>query len=139
MKKLLITKTSDALGMFNDQPILDLVAGLPDGNYEIIVQKQVRTCTQNRAMHKYFELVAEALNAGGYTKIAVLAFLKKTMPWSKESVKDDIWRNIMIAVGLGDKTSKLKSNEITKVYEYANQFITERLKMESIPFPKKEE
>ena len=139
MKKLLITKTSDALGMFNDQPILDLVAGLPDGNYEIIVQKQVRTCTQNRAMHKYFELVADALNAGGYTKIGVLAFLKKTMPWSKESVKDDIWRNIMIAVGFGDKTRNLKSNEITKVYEYTNQFLTERLEMESIPFPRKEE
>jgi hypothetical protein len=90
-------------------------------------------------MHKYFELVADALNAGGYTKIAVLAFLKKTMPWSKESVKDDIWRNIMIAVGFGDKTRNLKSNEITKVYEYANQFLTERLEMESIPFPRKEE
>ena len=52
------------------QFILSEIDELPvDGSYKVVIKKIVnqRTLTQNSAIHKYFDLLAKSLNAGGYS------------------------------------------------------------------------
>ena len=86
-------------------------------------------------MHLYFTQVAEELEAAGFDKLAVLQLMKENMPWSPDSVKEDIWKNFMRFKGFGEKTSKMNSDQVTVIYELTNLFLTTRLGMESILFP----
>ena len=52
-----------------------------------------RTLQQNKAMHKYFELLAEALNDAGLDMKTVLKPAIE-IPWTKESVKNHLWRPV---------------------------------------------
>jgi len=64
--------------------------------------REQRTLTQNRALHKYCELLAEALNDAGYEMKAVLAVKVVDVPWSKELVKEALWKPIQAAMDKGE-------------------------------------
>jgi hypothetical protein len=92
-----------------------------------------RTIQQNRALHLYFQLLAERLNEAGLDMRVVL---KPTVeiPWTKESVKDHLWRPVQEIYLRKDSTTELTTEEINKVYEVLNRFLGEKLGI-SEPFP----
>src|SRR3990167_950403 len=57
-----------------------------------------RTLTQNNALHKYFELVAEALNDAGLTIEKVVKNFTLEHEWSGSSVKEILWRTAQKAI-----------------------------------------
>lgn len=105
-----------------------------------------RTSRQNRAAHKYFELLAQALNEAGFTQDVVLthkliqaleklielwgsdihasqlqATLEKYRPrvglsWTKESIKE-LWRKMQIPMTGKQSTTELTSGEVGRVYQ----------------------
>jgi len=115
---------------------LEYLDFIGDGLWEIEIRKPQRTDKQNNSIHKYCELVANELNEAGITKQDAIPLIKVSGIWSMQSVKEDIWKAFQWYLGLGDKTSKLKTNEVTQVYELTNQFLGEKLKTH-IPFPDK--
>jgi|GEM_PF-1348722 len=130
-----------------------------------------RTAQQNKALHRYFELLAEALNEAGYTMQFVMShrrikIIVKVMdwlarvcadckekideakemmtdpidgeaPWTKEMVKENLWRTYQREMLKKESTTALKRNEIDVVYDGLNRFLGERYGI-SVSFPSRE-
>jgi hypothetical protein len=84
-----------------------------------------RTIQQNRALHLYFQLIADRLNDAGLDMRVVLK-PEVEIPWSKESVKEYLWRPIQ-KISLRKKSTKeLSTSDIDKVYMTLNRFLAEK-------------
>jgi hypothetical protein len=93
-----------------------------------------RTEAQNRALHLYCEQVADALNSGGLTIEQVLKNFTMELEWSKESVKEILWRTAQKRLlGKTSTTELSKQEDVSKVYEATNRFLA-KLGIH-IPFP----
>ena len=96
-------------------------------------KEEQRTKAQNRALHKFFELLADELNDAGYD-------MKKTLkpeidiPWSKDTIKEYLWRPIQEAQLRKCSTTQLNTKEIDIVYNTLNRHIGERFGIH-VPFP----
>lgn len=96
-----------------------------------------RTGQQNKAMHKYFELLAKNLNDAGYTVQLVLKE-KVDLDWTKDMVKELLWRPSQKAILRKRSTTELnKQEEITRVYDHLNRHISEKFGIH-VPFPSHE-
>lgn len=117
----------------DDKTKLDKMA---DGAAYVVDIKNfdIRTVLQNRALHKYFSLLADALNAGGYT---VATTIKASVIWTPLSVKELIWKPLQEVILNKKSTTELQKEEIDKVYDTVNLLTAERFKI-SILFPSKE-
>lgn len=96
-----------------------------------------RTLTQNAAMHKYFELLANALNDAGYTVAKVLT-KPIEMSWTPSLVKDLLWRRIQDAVVNKLSTKQLERVECSIVYDELNKIMIENYGV-TVAWPSQEE
>ena len=84
-----------------------------------------RTKQQNNALHLYCRNLAEALNDAGFD-------MKKTIkqevdiPWSKDAVREHLWRPIMTAVTDKTSTTKLTRSEVTEIYDVINRHMAQK-------------
>lgn len=111
----------------------------PDKNRAYPVEEKtenVRTTLQNASMWKYFTLVAQSLNDSGLSMQKVMQHIKKMeVDWTKDSVHDVIWVNFQDALGLGKSTTKLKTDEVSKVYKNVNFWLNGTVGIDNIEFP----
>lgn len=95
-----------------------------------------RTLQQNKSIHLFCEQVAESLNLAGYSIQEVLKNYTMDVEWTKDSVKELLWKTAQKRMFNKTSTRLLdKSKEIDAIYEVINRFLGEKLKIESIPFP----
>ena len=94
---------------------------------------KTRTLTQNSSIHKYCALLAEAFNDAGLDMQKVLAE-GTSIPWSESKVKEDIWRVVQVAALGKESTTKLETNEVSKVYDIVNRHISQTFGI-FVPFP----
>ena len=96
-----------------------------------------RTTAQNRALHKLFELWANALNDSGRD---VMTTLKHDIevPWNKTLIKELMWRPVMQAMTEKFSTTELDRMEIDQIYEVLNKHFGEKLGI-YVPFPSDDE
>ena len=80
-------------------------------------ERAKRTLLQNRSIHKYAAMVCEALNASGWTKKKYYEVKEVDIEWTPESVLEDIWRGIQEAMFNHRSTSKLETDQVSKVYD----------------------
>jgi hypothetical protein len=85
-----------------------------------------RTDQQNRAMHKFFELVAAELNDAGLSIEEVLQNFTMELDWNKDTVKEIIWKTAQRRL-LGKESTRTlnKQDDITRVYEAVNRFLAQ--------------
>lgn len=94
---------------------------------------KTRTPQQNRALHLYFTLLAEALNDAGFD-------MKKTIrkdidiSWTPISIKEYLWKPIQEALFKQKSTTRLKTKDIDKIYDILNKTIGERTGV-TVQFP----
>tara|TARA_R110000772_G_C13310282_1_gene440308 strand:+ start:37822 stop:38241 length:420 start_codon:yes stop_codon:yes gene_type:complete len=89
------------------------------------VYGNARTGQQNKAVHVFFDLVAEALNERGIT---FTEFFRDgfEVKWSSAIVKQEIWRPVQKAViGFETSTSKCKTTDYPNIYEPINKKLSE--------------
>lgn len=102
-----------------------------------MTDKDQRTITQNRAMHKYFEMLADALNSAGLD-------MRKTLkpeieiPWNKEMVKEHLWRPIQDAMYSKESTTELDTKEPSEVYAVLDRHLGEKFGIH-VEWPSNEE
>lgn len=103
------------------------------------MQKQTkqRTTQQNRALHLYFTLLAEALNDAGLDQRKTLK-PSVEIPWDAKAIKEQIWRPIQKAQLKKESTTELTTAEITKVWETINRHLSEKFGVTEM-FPSIEE
>jgi len=89
-----------------------------------VINKKQRTGLQNRALHKYFELMADDLSDAGYSVQEVC-----TLPiqWTKENFKENIWKPVQKAMFPDiTSTTQLNTVQLNQVYEQINMIIGEK-------------
>lgn len=99
-------------------------------------QKEIgnqRTDTQNRALHLYFRLLAEALNDAGYDMRETIR-QEIDIPWTPTTVKEHLWRPVMKKYLREQSTTRMTTKDIDKIYDIVNRFIGERTGV-FVPFP----
>lgn len=75
-----------------------------------------RTLQQNRAIHKFFELLADDLNSAGLDMKRTLK-PQADIPWTPITVKEYLWKPIQDAMLHKESTTELTTKEISQVYE----------------------
>jgi hypothetical protein len=79
---------------------------------------QQRTDTQNASLHLWCELVAIELNNAGLEMVVSLPTGKQwTIPWSKHTVKENIWKPVQEAIIGKQSTTEAQRPEYNQVYE----------------------
>ena len=87
-----------------------------------------------KGLRIYFGLVADALNDAGRDMRVVLPSSEEVW-WTKDTVKDFLWRPVQ-KLQLGKKsTTTLLTKDIDKVYEVVNRHLGKHI--ETVMFPKK--
>ena len=106
---------------------------MQDGACYVVEIKNLdmRTLQQNKALHKYFSLVAEALND---RQLTVKTIIKADIEWNPISVKSLLWKPIQEAVLQKKSTTELKRKEIEDVYDTINRALGEKFGIH-VPFP----
>jgi hypothetical protein len=79
---------------------------------------QQRTAEQNSALHLWCERVAITLNDAGLEMVVSLPTGKQwTIPWSKHTVKENIWRPVQEALTGKISTTEPKRIEYSEIHE----------------------
>lgn len=95
-----------------------------------------RTWLQNRAMHLYLKMLADALNDAGVDMKSVLNHMKGgfSVMCTMERLKENVWKPMQEAMFQVKSTTKLDTDQVCKVYENVNIFTAREFGV-SIPFP----
>ena len=84
-----------------------------------------RTLKQNNALHLWFEFLAAALNDAGLDMRTVLK-PGVSIPWTPDTVKEQLWRPIQIAMLQKKSTTELETPEVSKVEEVLVRHLVEK-------------
>jgi hypothetical protein len=102
-----------------------------------------RTIQQNKALHKFFELVSKELIQAGITDMRVVLKPEIEIPVSPYMVKEFMWKPIQkIYTGKNSTTKLDRYSEINQIYDIFNKHLGEKfgqMGVEFIPFPSLEE
>lgn len=98
-------------------------------------EEEKRTKQQNRALHLNFELIAEALNDAGYDVSTVLEKKPMPVPWSKELVKEQLWKPAQEAYLGKESTTDLNTDEVDDVDKIVKRFLAEEFGLQAGGFP----
>lgn len=96
-----------------------------------------RTCQQNKAIHKYLTMLADALNDAG---LDIQHTLSKPLdlPWNEHTAKELIWRQVQRAATGKESTTELDSREVDEVYRVIDRHMAQTHGI-SVPFPSDED
>ena len=97
-----------------------------------------RTSVQNAALHKGFQLLAESLNDAGLDMKKVFEVKTVSIPWTKESVKEVLFRPIMSAMTEKGSTTELNTVEVSDVWLVLMRHLGENFGI-NLEFPSEEE
>lgn len=92
-----------------------------------------RTTQQNRALHLFFQQLADALNEAGYDMRETIRE-EIDIPWNAVTIKEYLWRPVMKKYIREQSTTKLSSADIDKIFDIINKMIGERTGV-YVPFP----
>lgn len=95
-----------------------------------------RTLQQNKALHKFFTMLADDLNESGYDMKKVLK-PSVDIPWNADTVKNYLWRPVQEAQLQKESTTELSTREIDVVYNTLNRHLGDKLGVH-VPFPSDE-
>ena len=88
-------------------------------------EEQQRTLQQNKALHKYCEMLADALNDSGLD-------MRKTLkpgidiPWDKDRIKEFLWKPIQEAMTGKASTTELNTVEPSEIYAVLDRHLSSK-------------
>ena len=97
------------------------------------MEEKQRTLTQNRALHLMYEHLAQELNDAGWDMKRTLK-QEIDIAWTKESVKEYLWRPIQELMLKKKSTTELTTKDIDKVMNTLTRHLGDKLGIE-IHFP----
>jgi hypothetical protein len=103
----------------------------------IAVKVGKRTSQQNRALHKYLSLLADALGAAGFDMRTFPWKEGLSIPFTQASVKEHFWKPVQEAMFNKTSTRELDRREVNQVYEALDRAMSERVGVH-VEFPNAE-
>ena len=103
------------------------LASLEGAEVEVEIKKikKTRSSQQNKSLHLWFTLLAEALNDAGYDMKSLIREGIK-IPCTDYYLKKEIFKPTILQMYGKESTSQLTTKEITEVYEFVDKVIAER-------------
>lgn len=107
----------------NKRELMEIVELLHGMGYPLAIKveklKSIRTELQNNSLHLWCGREAEALNDAGFEqrKFWELAKAGYEVPWRKETVKENIWRGVQIALTGTESTTQISKVEPGDIYD----------------------
>ena len=92
---------------------------------------ELRSLTQNRALHLWFTFVANALNESGYV---IQDLVKVERSWTMESFKELIYKHYLLKKYGKKSTTKMTKEEMDKIFDDINLWLAEKYQIH-VPFP----
>ena len=92
-----------------------------------------RSNQQNRSLHKYCRMLADALNDAGWD-------MKQTLkedveiPWTEQSAKEHLWKPIQIAMYGVESTTEPETGQYPEIYRVLDRHLAEKTGV-SVPWP----
>lgn len=111
-----------------------LIAVETEEGKKATLAEQLRTERQNKAIHLWLENIATTLNDAGLDQRVVLQAYRMDVPWTKESVKEVMWRRVQEAMFNKQSSTKLTTKEVTMVAETIIRFLGRNFGVD-VPFP----
>lgn len=80
-----------------------------------------------KSMHVYYSQLSEKLNDAGYDfkKFLEVAQYKLDVPWTKDLVKNQLWRAVQISQTSKKSTTEITPYEAIQIYEIVNNRVAE--------------
>ena len=97
-----------------------------------------RTDQQNKALHVFCRLAAEACNDAGVTQKTLFEARSIDIPVTEHSIKD-IWKSVQEQMYGKKSTTELTRSEVSQVHEVVMQALGEKLGVSYIEFPSEED
>lgn len=136
--ELFYAKAKDGEIVFdNKKQVRDYALSVDNKSLKVQISREtgVRTTDQNRALHKYFTLLATALNDAGLTVQHVLK-PKIELNWTPMMIKELLWRDIQMRLYGKESTKDLdKTSEIDDVHETLTRHLGQIFNLDPIDFP----
>ena len=86
-----------------------------------------RTSQQNRALHKFFEIISSQLNEIGLEfKYFGLKGQIIELMYTPNIVKEQVWKPIQLALFDIESTTKINTEQINKIIDILTKFFSER-------------
>lgn len=113
--------TTQTIRSENDKyNLFDLINNIPLP-IKVIIEKEAKTRTkqQNKALHKYFALLAQALNDAGYDIVSFHELTKGKLDasWSEEAVKKRLWKPYQEIITGKESTANQTTKEYVEIYK----------------------
>lgn len=86
-----------------------------------------RTPTQNNCIHEYCDRIADALNTAGLERVIYSPVLSEDLyvPWTKETVKSDIWHRVQIAMTNIESSKDLSTTQVSDIYDTIHRHLAQ--------------
>ena len=97
-----------------------------------------RTPKQQAAIEVYCREVAEEFERRGITVQAVMEISKRGIPWTQESIKEVIVKNVMEGMFGITSTTELNTKQWSQLYEALNEYVLSPLGV-YVPIPERKE
>lgn len=115
----------------------EFIKNIDDFKVTVERTKHIRTDQQNKALHLWFTLLAVELNNAGFD-MRKLIREGIDIPWSKDTVKEYLWRPVQKVMFGKKSTTQLETHELDKIWETLNRHIGERTGIH-VPFPSEDD
>lgn len=92
---------------------------------EITRAEKTRTQTQNRCLHLFCDELATALNDAGLDMRKVMK-PEAELPWTKESVKEFLWKPIQAVMYHKQSTTEPTTIEFSEVYRVLDRHLASK-------------
>lgn len=77
----------------------------------------IRSTQQNKSIHLYCTMLADALNEAGHDMRAVFEVKKVPVAWTGEGVKECLWKPLQEKLYGKRSTAELETTEVGDVYD----------------------
>lgn len=95
-----------------------------------------RTNLQNASLHKYLQMLSDALNDAGYDMKRTLK-AEVDIPWTMDNAKNNLWRPIQKALTKKTSSTKPTTKEYVYIYEVLSRHMVDKFGI-NVPWPSKD-
>lgn len=114
-----------------------VIYSMPRLDFDFEKEVQQRTLKQNRSLHKYCELLAEAFNDAGLDMKKVLK-PEVEIPWTKYSAKEYLWRPIQLVMTGHLSTAEAETVDYGEIYKVLDRHLAQKFGV-SVAWPSLDE
>jgi hypothetical protein len=109
----------------------------------LCISEKTRTSQQNRAMHKWFGMLAETLNDAGFEQFVVFDEIRKKkggydVPWNTARVKENLYKPIMEKMTGKDSTTQMDTKEPSEICDVLGRWLSETFGITPPAWPSQE-